>query len=113
MSSEQDKLIIYEKGDLLFIFNWHQSNSYENYSVGTKWQSDHFIVFDSDEARFGGHKRLEGAHNIWFKTHKEKCLGRDYKLNLYIPTRTVIVLCAYESAVNVEGLIESMPAVTD
>jgi len=49
------KLIIYEKGDLLYIFNFHNSNSYDNYHVGTKWASDHFVVFESDEERFGGH----------------------------------------------------------
>ena len=45
------KLIIYEKGDLLYIFNFHNSNSYDNYHVGTKWASDHFVVFESDEER--------------------------------------------------------------
>jgi len=75
-SNEQDKLIIYEKGPLLFIFNWHHTNSYENYQVGTHWKSDHFILYESDEARFGGHKRLDGAHSIWFESHNQKCMNR-------------------------------------
>ena len=54
-SSEEDKIIVYEKGDLLFIFNFHHSKSFENYSVGTPWSSDHFVVYESDEERFGGH----------------------------------------------------------
>lgn len=65
---ELGKLIIYEKGDLLFIFNFHCSNSYDNYHVGTKWSSDHFVVFESDEERFGGFQRLNDAHNKWYPT---------------------------------------------
>ena len=30
-SSEMDKIIIYEKGDLLYLFNFHPDKSYEKY----------------------------------------------------------------------------------
>ena len=30
-SSEMDKIIIYENGDLLYLFNFHPDKSYENY----------------------------------------------------------------------------------
>ena len=53
--SEEDKIIVYEKGDLIFIFNFHPSKSFENYKIGTAWESDHFIVYETDEDRFGGH----------------------------------------------------------
>jgi 1,4-alpha-glucan branching enzyme len=112
LASEMDKMIIYEKGNLLFIFNFHGSNSYQDYHVGTKWASDHFIIFDSDEDRFGGHKRLTDAHGRWFETLKEECHSRPNKLRLYIPTRTCIVLCAYENTIGA-GEIKNMPQVTD
>lgn len=33
--------------------------------IGTPWYTDHFVVYDSDEHRFGGHKRFDGAHGVW------------------------------------------------
>lgn len=112
-SNEVDKMIIFEKGKLLFIFNFHQSQSFENYHVGTFWGSDHFILFESDEDRFGGHQRINEAHNRWFETTKEECCGRPNKIKLYIPSRTCIVLCPYENTLDIEGAIKAMPQVTD
>jgi len=48
LSHEEDKLIAYEKGSALFIFNFHPSKSFEDYRIGTLWKSDHIILFDSD-----------------------------------------------------------------
>ena len=110
---EVDKMIIYEKGKLLFIYNFHQDKSYENYHVGTLWESDHFILFESDEDRFGGHQRLNDAHGRWFESHREECCNRPNKIILYIPSRTCIVLCPYENTLDVEGEIKGMPQVTD
>jgi 1,4-alpha-glucan branching enzyme len=45
-------MIVFEKGDLLYIFNFHHTNSYENFEVGTKWTSDHFVLYDTEEERF-------------------------------------------------------------
>jgi 1,4-alpha-glucan branching enzyme len=36
-SNEEDKVIVYEKGDLLFVFNFNGFKSFENYKVGTLW----------------------------------------------------------------------------
>ena len=48
LSHEDDKLIIYEKGPALFIFNFHPNESFADYRVGTQWSSDHIIIFDTD-----------------------------------------------------------------
>ena len=36
LQDEGDKLIVAEKGDLVFVFNFHPTNSYSDYRVGTK-----------------------------------------------------------------------------
>mmetsp|Transcript_22026 Transcript_22026/g.16404 ORF Transcript_22026/g.16404 Transcript_22026/m.16404 type:complete len:166 (+) Transcript_22026:1606-2103(+) len=59
LNHEGDKIIVFEKGDLLFIFNFHHSKSYEGYKIGTFWGSEHIILLDSDSGQFGGHNRLE------------------------------------------------------
>jgi 1,4-alpha-glucan branching enzyme len=51
---EDDKLIVYEKGDLVYIFNFHWEKSYEHYQIGTHWGTDHFMALESDMEEFGG-----------------------------------------------------------
>jgi len=48
LQHEDDKVIVFEKGNLLFAFNFHPTKSFENYAIGTQWASDHIILFDSD-----------------------------------------------------------------
>lgn len=78
--------MVYEKGDLLYIFNWNGTRSHENYSVGTKWKSDHYIVYESDSEEFGGFKRLVDARGVWIKTEEKNTNERPYTLRLYLPT---------------------------
>ena len=48
LAHEEDKLIVFEKGRLLFVFNFHTNKSFQDYKIGTLWNSDHIIAFDSD-----------------------------------------------------------------
>ena len=56
---------------------------------------------------------MEGAHDMWFPTENQKCMGRDYTIKLYIPSRMCMVLCPYENVATANGPIETMPKVTD
>lgn len=94
---EGDKVIAYEKGNLLYIYNFHPSKSFENYKVGTMWESDHFIVYETDEDRFGGHQRLNDAHNHWFESYNHQHNNRPRHMCIYLPSKTAVVLCAYEN----------------
>ena len=110
-AEEEDKVIVYERGHLLFVFNFHSTDSHEAYEIGTLWKSDHFILFDTDEARFGGHGRLEQAHGTWFPATEGSEDKRLYSLKLYLPSRCAICLCALESCQEV-GDVAQMPALS-
>ncbi|MCQ2973134.1 MAG: alpha amylase C-terminal domain-containing protein, partial [archaeon] len=94
---EDDKMIVFEKGDLLFVFNFHPYKSYENYKIGTQWSSEHKIVLDSDEGRFFGKTRLEYGHGHYFPIIKSPWNNRPNNMNIYIPSRTCMVLVAKEN----------------
>ena len=92
-------MIVYEKGDLLYIFNFHYENSYDGYQIGTRWKTDHFIVLESDEERFGGFKRLDDARSKWVEVYPGVTWQeRKNCLKIYIPARTCIVLCPLQAA---------------
>ena len=97
LKHEGDKLIVFEKGDLLFIFNFHPNQSFDNYRIGTIWSSPHRIVLDSDEARFFGKSRLVYGHDHKFPSVHESWMNRPNYIQIYIPSRTCIVLVAEEN----------------
>ena len=94
---EKDKVIVFEKGELLFVFNFHPTQSFENYKIGTKWGSEHRIILDSDEDKFFGKNRLSYGHSHRFPCLHESYNNRPYSMNVYIPSRTCMVLIAEEN----------------
>lgn len=56
------------------------------------------ILFETDEARFGGHQRINDAHQKWFRVKQQQHQGRNNSFQLYIPSRCAIVLVPFEFA---------------
>ena len=54
LKNETDKVLVYERAGLLFIFNFHPSKSYTDYRVGVEEAGEYKICLSSDEGRFGG-----------------------------------------------------------
>lgn len=57
--AQSDKVIVFERGNLLFVFNMHPSKSYTDYRVGTDWGGEYHVVLSSDDKEFGGHARID------------------------------------------------------
>lgn len=113
LSHEEDKLIVFEKGPVMFIFNFHTSKSFEDYRVGTLWGSDHMILLDTDKAELGGHGRLNSGYLQRYVPRRGQWQDRPNSISLYLPCRTAIILIAEENLtadMRERGQIE-MPAV--
>ncbi|XP_029302388.1 1,4-alpha-glucan-branching enzyme [Cottoperca gobio] len=87
---EEDKVIVFERGHVLFIFNFHPSKSFQDYRVAVEVAGKYNIKLDSDEHLYGGHGRLD--HNTEFLTEAHPFNGRPNSIKVYIPCRTAIVL---------------------
>jgi 1,4-alpha-glucan branching enzyme len=92
LAHEGDKVIAFEKGGLLWIFNFHPTQSFENYRIGTRFPYEHQIVLDSDAERYHGKQRLNPSHEKPFPIIKEGWHNRDNYIQVYLPSRTAIVL---------------------
>lgn len=58
-SADDDrKLIVAERGPLLFVFNFHPTATYEGLEVGVGMAGKYRICLDTDEFRFGGNGRV-------------------------------------------------------
>ncbi|KAK2846716.1 hypothetical protein Q5P01_009715 [Channa striata] len=91
---EEDKVIVFDRANVLFIFNFHPSKSFQDYRVAVEVPGKYKIKLDSDGHQYGGHGRLD--HNTEFFTEPQPFNGRSNSMRVYIPCRTAIVLANEE-----------------
>ena len=59
LKHEGDKMVVYERAGLLFVFNFHPTQSFSDYRVGVEEAGEYQVVLSSDEKRFGGFDRVD------------------------------------------------------
>ena len=89
LKNENDKVLVFERAGLLWIFNFHPSNSYTDYRVGVEEPGVYRLVIDSDAPEFGGHGR--NAKGTRFFTTDMPWNNRKNFTQVYLPTRTALV----------------------
>ncbi|KAL6215843.1 hypothetical protein ACLB2K_015270 [Fragaria x ananassa] len=72
-TNEEDKVIVFERGDLVFVFNFHPVNTYDGYKVGCDLPGKYRVALDSDAFEFGGHGRV--GHDVDHFTFPEGIPG--------------------------------------
>ncbi|ORY84317.1 1,4-alpha-glucan branching enzyme [Protomyces lactucae-debilis] len=90
LKHEGDRVIAFERAGLLFIFNLHGSNSYTDYRIGVEQPGKYKVVLCSDDETYGGHDRVAPGNEHF--TEPMGWNGRSNFLQVYLPTRTVLVL---------------------
>ena len=89
LKHEGDKVLVFERAGLLWIFNFHPTNSFTDYRVGVDVPGTYRIVLDSDDPAFGGLGR--NLKETRFFTTDMPWNGRGNFTQVYIPTRTALV----------------------
>ena len=90
LANEPDKVLAFVRGDLMFVFNFHPTQSYSDYGVmvppATKWKH----LFDSDEERFGGQGRIASgqSYDPVLVPYQNELVQQ---IRLYLPARTATV----------------------
>ena len=84
-----DKVLAFERGELLFIFNFNPDSSFPDYGIRCS-PGKYEVILNTDSAIFGGHERVN--MDISYRSIPEKTFAPDYMLKIYIPSRTAIVL---------------------
>lgn len=64
---EGDKLIAFERGDLVFVFNFHPVNSYNDYRIGCSVPGPYKLVLSSDESAFGGWENCSKKYDVEYQ----------------------------------------------
>ncbi|XP_027072580.1 1,4-alpha-glucan-branching enzyme 1, chloroplastic/amyloplastic-like isoform X3 [Coffea arabica] len=87
--NEGDRVIVFERGDLVFVFNFHWNNSYSDYRIGCLKPGKYKVVLDSDDPLFEGFSRID--HNAEFFTSEGWYDNRPRSFLVYAPARTAVV----------------------
>ena len=82
-------VIAYERAGLLFVFNFHPSNSYTDYGLAVD-AGKYNTLLCSDQPEFGGFGRFDTG--IVHRSVVERSFGFKQNLKLYLPSRTGIIL---------------------
>lgn len=89
-ADQADKMIVFERAGLLFIFNFNPTQSFADYRVGVEEAGEYGVALSSDEKRFAGFERVDLKGSYF--TNPMEWNGRKNFLQVYIPVRTCLVL---------------------
>ncbi len=90
MTDDCLKLLVFHRAKHLFIFNFHPTESYDNLPILVR-PGEYRLLFDTDEARFGGFGRIQPRQSFFSKPLRIKN-RLDNFIHVYIPSRTAMVL---------------------
>jgi len=89
--NNNDKVLVYSRGDLIFVFNFHPTKSFADYGIPLKGKIR--IILDTDSSEFGGFNRIDrNPFYTSIKKAERHTFSVPFYLFLYIPSRTAIVL---------------------
>ena len=80
----QKQVLIYERGDLVFVLNFSPANSYEGYFVTVPTAGRYQVILSTDEGSFGGWDRISKQYVYEATPHPDGVS----KLPIYLPARS-------------------------
>jgi 1,4-alpha-glucan branching enzyme len=87
---EDDKLLVFRRGPLVFAFNFHPTRSYEGLVIPVPDARDYVHVLDTDAGAYEGLARIaEGQKYVY---QARPCAGRAQSVQIYLPSRTALVI---------------------
>ncbi|HNS17530.1 MAG TPA: alpha amylase C-terminal domain-containing protein [Bacteroidales bacterium] len=86
---DENRTIVFERNGLVFVFNWHPSNSITDYTFTVPEPGKYRIILNTDNQFFGGHGRIDESveHFSYFDG-----IWNVNRLKIYITNRTAVVL---------------------
>lgn len=84
------KLIAYRMKDLVFLFNFHPTNSYSQLSLPIHGEGKYRVVFSTDHLKYGGYGRID--EDYVYSAQRLETTDFSHGIVIYSPCRTGLVL---------------------
>ncbi|KAL3851188.1 hypothetical protein ACJIZ3_013070 [Penstemon smallii] len=83
-------VISYLRGPFLFVFNFHPTNSHEQYSVGVEEAGEYQVMLNTDEKIYGGQGLIDQAQYVQ-RSISKRIDGARFCLEVPLPSRSAQV----------------------
>lgn len=90
MVHEDMKVLVYRRGPLVFVMNFHPTESYPDLRIGVPDPANYQLVLNSDDAKFSGFARV--SEKMVYPRETVGMHGREQSVRLYLPSRSAQVL---------------------
>ena len=90
-ASDSGKILAFSRGRLMFVFNFHSSQSVTDYPVAAPPGGRFRLLFSSDDEPFGGQGRIAPGQEF-FPAEETRGNEKAAFIRVYLPCRTAMVL---------------------
>ena len=80
LADENNKTIVYERGNLIFVFNWG-SHSIPDYVIPVRQTGDYRILLTTDEPAFGGFNNIDTSVRFPSEQHGDSITMKVYNVS--------------------------------
>ncbi len=87
---EEAKQLVYQRGALLFVYNFHPTASYRNWRVPVPNKTDYRLILNTDEPIYGGRGNVSGEMS--YPCQAIAMHPHTQSIQLYVPARSAQVL---------------------
>jgi 1,4-alpha-glucan branching enzyme len=87
LDNQADQILAYERGSLLFVFNFNPSRSFTNYGIQVA-PGKFKLLLDTDDKAFGGFGNVD--HSLTYFPQRIGGVSGTNWLKLYLPARTAL-----------------------
>jgi 1,4-alpha-glucan branching enzyme len=88
--AEGQKILIFHRGPLVFVFNFNAQQSFTDYRFGVPQACDYRLALNTDHPDFGGFGSV--AEGQQYPIQPQEMHGRKQSVQIYVPARTAQVL---------------------
>lgn len=87
---EEAKQLVYTRGGLVFVFNFHATTSYRDWRIPVPQPADYRVVLNTDDIGYGGQGNVTAAARYPWQNVSMK--GQPQSIQMYVPARSAQVL---------------------
>lgn len=87
---EEAKQLVYTRGGLVFVFNFHPTTSYRDWRIPVPQPADYRVVLNTDDIGYGGQGHVTAAARYPWQNVSMK--GQPQSIQVYVPVRSAQVL---------------------
>lgn len=87
---EEAKQLVYTRGGLVFVFNFHATTSYRDWRIPVPQPADYRVVLNTDDIGYGGQGNVTADARYPWQNVSMK--GQPQSIQMYVPARSAQVL---------------------